>query len=179
MNTVPIGKNKTTRKAKKRGWQAQGRPKLLQLIHVGATRLGLIDAALPAGDPERDQDYRRLLIELTGRNSCQDLNDAQLQLVLRELQDRGFVIEAPANVGRRPRNMAPGDMRTKVEALLADQGLPWAYAEAILRQQRGLPKGIACPVSTASAIELRGLIAALDRRAKKGAGASRPGVAGG
>lgn len=44
-------------------------------------------------------------------------------------------------------------------------GLPRAYAEAILCRQRGLPKGTECPLEMATDPELRGLIAALYRRA--------------
>lgn len=39
-----------------------------------------------------------------------------------------------------------------------------AYAEAVLCRQRGLPKGTACPLATATPQELRGVIAALHKR---------------
>jgi hypothetical protein len=55
----------------------------------------------------------------------------------------------------------------KIQALLADQGLPWAYAETIVRRQRGLPKHIACPLHMLTPDQARGVIAALHRRAKR------------
>lgn len=147
----------------------RSRAKTIQLIHVGARNLGLIDPAVPVGDPAHDELYRALIREATeGRHdSCATCTDQELAVVLNALQARGFRIEPTAPHGRRPRNMAIGDMRTKVEALLTSMSLPWAYAEAILRRQRGLPMGIACPITATNAIDLRYLIAALDKEQHK------------
>lgn len=88
-------------------------------------------------------------------------------------------LAAAQNSGKHRENAAPvldsaADMRLKVRAMLADQQLPEAYAESILRRQRGLlatPGGhlTACPLDLASAADLRGIIAALHKRAKKAA----------
>lgn len=142
--------------------RVRGRAKTIQLIHVGASDLGLIDRALPRSDPDHDRDYRALLRAVTGQESASACTDAQLAALLAEMKRRGFEVRPAARHGRRPSNMTAGDMRTKIEAQLADMGEPWTYAEGILRQQRGLPRGVACPVGSATALELRGLVAALD-----------------
>lgn len=148
---------------------ARGRTKTIQLIHVGAGQLGLIDPALPAGDPERDVLYRALIAEVTGgaARSCSDCTEAQLSAVLAALQHQGFRIEPAQRHGRRPANLTVGDMRSKVEALLTSMGLSWRYAESIVCRQRGLPKSVACPISATTATELRYLIAALSLEQSK------------
>ena len=146
------------------------RAKVIQLIHIGATRLGLIDPQCPKGTPEHDEAYRVLVSEATGgqARSCRDCTDAQLDAVMRELVRRGFTPKvSERRHGRRPQNLQPGDMRSKIEAQLASMGLPWSYAEAILRQMRGLPEGVSCPISATTAIELRALIAALYNEQRK------------
>jgi hypothetical protein len=148
-------------------WRRRGRAKTIQLIHVGATRLGLIDRARPKTDPDHDSGYRDLLRQVTGCASAAECTDQQLDDVLAELKARGFVVQPTARKGRRPANMSSGDMRSKIEAQLTDMALSWTYAEGILRQQRGLPRGVACPVSGATARELRGIITALDVEQRK------------
>lgn len=140
---------------------------LRRLVHVGASEVGLIDSALPRTDPDHDRQYRDLLERVTGHRSSTACTWQQLHAVLWELKGMGFVVRPPRRVGRKP-PMQPGDLRSKLEALLSDMGEPWGYAEAILRQMRGLPREIACPVSGATALELRALVAACDvERAKR------------
>lgn len=152
-----------------RTYQAvRSRPKTIQLIHIGATQLGLIDSAIPAGDPARDSVYRAWIRDRTGGlESCAACSDAQLEMLLRDLRQSGFLPVPKRPQGRRPKDLPLGDMRTKVEALLTSMALPWGYAEAIVQRQRGLPPGVACPIAATSADDLRGLIAALDREARK------------
>ena len=78
-------------------------------------------------------------------------------------------------VAPSPRWQSPTSMLPKIGALLrtlndlsdvADRK-DFAYAAGILRQQKGLPKGIACPLELATADELRGVIAALHRQLKR------------
>lgn len=163
--TVQRGRRVTGRRTR----PMLSRAKLIQLIHVGAGKLGLIDTSLPASDPERTALYRAFIAETTeGRcDSCADCSDIQLDHLLARLIEQGFKIEPAARHGRRPRNMECGDMRSKVEALLTDMELPWGYAESILQRMRGFSKSIACPIVTATAIELRALIAALSTEQKK------------
>jgi hypothetical protein len=135
------------------------RAKTLQLIHIAAGQLGLIDAAIPAGDPDRDQLYRDLLEELTGRRSAAELSDAQLALVMARLKALGWQPQTGRH-GRRPQ-MQPGDIRTVAEALLADMGLRWDYAEAILRRNRGLPEDVGVAMQSATGEEWRSVVTAL------------------
>lgn len=90
--------------------------------------------------------------------------------ILDEYRAAGFRPRPPKSAGRAPSAdaLAERPLLQKIQALLADQQLPWAYAEAILRRQRGLPAGTACPAAMISATEARGLIAALSRRAALG-----------
>lgn len=149
----------------------RNRTGLIRLIHIGARAKGLIDSNRAADDPERDHLYRALIARVSedGRTSCKDLSDEELAAVLWHLKRDGFEVRAnpKGRYGHRPHNMDLEDLRAKIEALLADMGAHWHYAEAILRRQRGLPRAVACPVSGANAVELRGLAAALEREQHK------------
>lgn len=128
----------------------------LAAIHAAAKAAGV------------DEDTRRDMIERIsgGRTrTSADLGPDERAVLLKELGGR-------TRPGRGP---APGDLdRTalmrKVEAQLADARLPWSYAESILRRQRGIPdRTVACPVERATPTELRAVVAALWRRAKRAA----------
>lgn len=129
----------------------------LAAIHSEAKRAGI------------DEETRRAMIARLsdGRtNTSADLDAAERAALLRQLGGG-----RPRNIGRRPKPQALDRqaMLRKVQAMLADARLPWAYAEAILRRQRGIAdKAVACPISAATDPELRGVIAALYRRAKLG-----------
>jgi hypothetical protein len=74
----------------------------------------------------------------------------------------------PRRAGRaiKPEALDRQSMLGVVNALLAEGRKPTAYAEAILRRQRGITdRAIACPIETATDPELRGVIAALYRTA--------------
>lgn len=163
-----MGARVTTARARPVG-RRRDRASLIRLIHVGARELGLIDASSTGSD--RDHLYRALIGAVTGdgRTSCNDLSNEELEEVLRSLRRSGFKVQATPKYryGRAPNNMSPKDMRAKIEALLTDMELNWGYAEAILRHQRGLPKEVACPISGATGLELRGLVAALAREQDK------------
>ena len=134
----------------------------LAAIHAEANKRGV------------DEDTRRAMIRRisAGRTgSSADLTAMERGQLLRELGGR----TRPSRAGRGP-GQADLDRRamlSKVEALLADQRLPWGYAESILRRQRGiLDQRIACPMAQSTDNELRGVIAALARRAKRQGGQS-------
>lgn len=95
-----------------------------------------------------------------------------------EYQRAGFQAQPHRGAGRTPRPRATasegrsalhgtGPMLQKIGALLADLKLGWGYAAGIHRQQKGLPKGTACPLELANAQELRAVIAALARHQKR------------
>lgn len=129
----------------------------LAAIHAQAKRAGI------------DEPTRRALIARVsgGRSeSSGELTAPERAAVLRALG--GSSRARPAGRGPSLEALDREQMLHKVQALLADQGLPWAYAEAILRRQRGiLDKRVGCPIAQTSPQELKGVIAALWRRAKR------------
>jgi phage gp16-like protein len=99
---------------------------------------------------------------------------AERRAILGEYRALGFKAKNPAKAGRRTppaARLTPGDMLTRIEQLLTELALPWTYAEAILRRQRGhdVPSvaGVAAPLNMATPTELRGVIAALDTQRKR------------
>lgn len=131
----------------------------LAAIHAAAKKAGV------------DDETRRAMIERIsgGRTrSSADLGPDERSVLLNELGGR----TRPARAGRGPqdRDLDRTALLRKIGAQLADARLPWGYAESILRRQRGLPdRSVACPVERATPTELRAVIAALWRRAKRAA----------
>ncbi len=64
------------------------KPKLIQLIHVGKTQLGLDDEL-----------YREVLESCTGKPSSKDMTIQQLDAVLNRLKQLGFTIESKEKTG--------------------------------------------------------------------------------
>lgn len=141
-----------------------------QLLDKRKSDLGAIHAA--AKQQGIDEDTRRDMIGRisNGRTrTSADLTAPERSQLLKEIGGR----RAPKRAGRAPSPAALDRraMLAKVQALLADSRLPWSYAEAILRRQRGiLDKSIPCPIEQTSNTELRGVIAALSRQAKRRVG---------
>ena len=139
--------------------------RLRQLIGIARRQLGIPD----------DSHAARVGRISAGRTQSTTVcTRAELEAILGEYKAAGFAPTAPRKAGRRPpaRRLSRGDMLTRVEQLLTIQELPWGYAEAILRRQRGhdrdAPKGrVATPIHLATDHELRGVIAALDRRRRR------------
>lgn len=133
----------------------------LTLIHIARAQLGI-----------DEETYRAQVARVSGgrTNSSGELTAFERDSLLAEYRRAGWVPTEPKRAGRGPGKPALDRraMLTKVQALLADQRLPWAYGEAILRRQRGIrDKEVACPIGQTTDTELRGVIAALDRRAKQ------------
>ena len=59
------------------------RKKLIQLVHIGKSKMGLSDDA-----------YRAFLAGITGKESCAEMTARQLEDALRAMRRRGFPIEA-------------------------------------------------------------------------------------
>lgn len=127
------------------------RRKELAKIHVLTKSAGL------------DEDtYRDVLERLTGQRSAARLTDAQRATVLDHLQK---LTAGKRTYPGRPHNITHSDrspLLTKVEALLADQGLPWSYAAGIARQMYQREKLEFCDQR-----QLRGVITALVKRQQK------------
>lgn len=80
------------------------KPKLIQLIHIAKSQLGL------------DEDtYRHILTTLTDKDSTKKMTYAQLITVLDHLKSKGFVITKPKKAGTFPQ--ADDNQSKKIRAL--------------------------------------------------------------
>lgn len=93
-------------------------------IHIAQQQLGM-----------DDESYRALLARVAGVRSAKELNSKQAGNVLREFERLGFKPKPSSKAKGKPHNFSqmPEQIR-KIEAQLADMGLPWAYADAIAKQ---------------------------------------------
>lgn len=108
------------------------RATLIKLVHAGARNAFADDAARRTWQRER-----------TGKDSCKDMTDGQLEALVGELRRKGALHDGPPRrAGRVPFNPSP--YMAKIEAMLAEMGLSWQYAEAIawrITGGRGLRPG--------------------------------------
>lgn len=137
------------------------RKRALARLHIAASQLGL------------DETTRRAQIARIsgGRTaSAAGLTAKERAALDGEYRAAGWRARK-ADGGRRGDPQADAETRrptlARVRALLSEQALPWSYAEAILRRQRNLPSGVACPLASADEQELRGVVAALYRKGKR------------
>lgn len=96
--------------------------KMIGAIKAGQAFLGWDDAT-----------YRATLNRLTGKTSATRCSLEELQTVKEYMHKAGF--PRPSKHGRRP--SVPSNrqaMLNKVEALLADAGRPWSYAESMTKR---------------------------------------------
>jgi hypothetical protein len=90
-----------------------------------------------------DAEYRAMLWSVARVRSAADLDQAGRRKVLDHLRSRGAVRTPRKRVAQHPgtpHNIDLQPMLTKIEAQLADMGLPWSYADAIARRQTGIPR---------------------------------------
>lgn len=147
----------------------------VRAISTGVSRLGIPDDAL-----------REMIRRHTGGRTASraETTAQERRAILDELRGKGFTprpqraapqgggAKAPVTRGTSTNSSKPA-MLAKIDALCASpppglEPVPRRYAEAILRRQRGIADGkIACPLEQATPEELRGVIAALHRRAKR------------
>lgn len=99
----------------------------LARIHMAKKHLGLDDAT-----------YRALLQRVGGHASSAPMTHQQRNAVLVEFARLGFKAEDVKARKRvyagKPKTVAQVPMLRKVEALLADNKRPWAYAHAMAKQ---------------------------------------------
>lgn len=127
----------------------------LAKIHIAKKDLGMADDA-----------YRDMLWAVARVRSAGDLDWRGRQLVLDHLKACGF----KARAARRsphpgaPHNLEGNAQLGKVEALLADAGRPWDYADRLARRMYGKERVAFC-----DGAELQGLITALvkDQRRRR------------
>ena len=96
-------------------------------IHIAKAQLGL-----------DDDTYRALLTRETGKDSCGRMNLRELEKVLATMERHGFV-PTRKTMGRRPDpRRSAAKMIKKIEALLLDNGLTWAYAHGMAKRMFGV-----------------------------------------
>lgn len=102
----------------------------LAAIQIGKKALGMCDDS-----------YRMLLNDMFGKKSAKDLTETEKGELLDRFQKLGFKPKSKKTHPGKPHNFATmPEMITKIEALLADMQLPWAYAESIAKRQTGIDK---------------------------------------
>jgi len=131
-------------------------------IHVARRQLELDDAT-----------YRAALKRAAGVTSSKDINSvAKADAVLDEMSRLGFQHKPKITPGRHkgaPSTLATEPYMQKIEALLADMELPWAYAEKIAENITGgkKPEAIKRLEWVKHPRHLSGIIAALHAEKKK------------
>lgn len=108
------------------------RTKQLAAIHAAKRDLGLDDDA-----------YRLMLMNVAGVDSAAGLDAAGRQQVLDHLRKSGWSRRPRKRVAEHPgtpHTIDRDEMLQKIGAQLADMGLPWAYADAIAKQQTGIER---------------------------------------
>lgn len=101
----------------------------LARIHLQAQQLGL------------DEDtYRAMLRRLTGRDSAGEMTDAERAKVLDFMRRQLGARRYPGRPHNADADAAQAPGLRKIEALLAEAGRPWAYADAIARRVAGVER---------------------------------------
>ncbi len=130
----------------------------LAKIHIGKKQL--FDA---------DEDYRDMLESVAGVRSAADLDEAGRRKVLEHLKACGAEFRPARKSGLKRNPPAPPPETAlqirKIRAMLAEDGLPDSYAEAIL--QRMCSHLHRVPLQWASSEQLGKVIAALSYRKKR------------
>lgn len=132
-----------------------------QKIKIAQKQLGMDDDA-----------YRALLQRVAGVNSSTKLDDKGIDRVLAEMQRLGFQPTRPARAGRKATGSEDKQaLLDKIDAMLAEAGLSSRYADGIATRMFSEP-GIDGKKPTmihraCDARQLRAVIAALDKQAKK------------
>lgn len=95
-------------------------------IKIAAKQIGMDDAT-----------YRVMLKNLTGKTSSTELTQRQLDQVIDHLVKCGAKITRGSKRKGAPSTLDREPQLQKIEALLADMGLPWAYADKVAENITG------------------------------------------
>lgn len=124
------------------------RKRQLAQIHIAKSDLGL-----------DDDTYRAMLLDVAGVESAADLTAKGRRDVLERFISKGWENKKQRR-GKSPNTAVwKASLMSKIGALLADQKLPWSYANGIAKQMWGLEKIDWCDEK-----QLRGIIVALVKR---------------
>lgn len=114
-----------------------------------------------------DDTYRFMLERITGKRSAADLDWQQRKAVIDYLKSRGAKITKGSSKGK-PANFSADPYYAKIEALLADMELSWAYVEAIAeRITGGKAGGVKKLAWVKEQKHFTGIVAALEYEKKK------------
>lgn len=104
-----------------------------------------------------DDNYRAILLRVTGKSSCADCDLVQLQRVEAEMERLGFQ-PTTKSIGRKPLHLTDvSELMNKVAVLLKNANKSWEYADGMARRMFQKDK-----VNQLDAVQLRKLIAALN-----------------
>lgn len=82
-----------------------------------------------------DETYRSVLVRLTGKDSATKLTLDELGAVRDYFHTQGYPRRSPKKYGRKPNvPVSKKSVLNKIEALLADAGRPWEYAESMAKR---------------------------------------------
>ena len=99
------------------------RKNLITRIHIGKSQLGL-----------DDETYRQLLVSTTGKTSCTEMTESELQQVLNVMVQKGFKSSTSFWGNRAAPREDKKIYLAKITALLAKHGLPKEYADGIAKR---------------------------------------------
>lgn len=128
--------------------------KLIRLVHVAKGKLGWDDGT-----------YREALEVVTGKTSSTQCTVAELKKFIKHMESKGF---EPKNSSMKHTLDKPDVAKSKkaqidkIEALLADTGKPWAYAEGMARRMYKIDYLTWC-----SSKQLQGVITALIKQQQR------------
>jgi phage gp16-like protein len=131
----------------------------LAKIHIAKKDLGLDDDV-----------YRDILHVQFKKRSSRDLSDLQCTRLLQHFESLGWKsasgsqshVPSSRSRGRKPHNMSKSAYLSKIEALLAEAGRSWAYADGMAKHMYKVDSVQFCQPE-----QLRGIVAALVKNAKK------------
>lgn len=107
--------------------KTQLRKSLIAKIKIAQSQLGMDDDV-----------YRDMLERVTGSRSCTKLDVPALQDVVEEMRRQGFKPTAASGKGIRPHLTSDRSaLLNKLEALLADGGKSWRYADGMAKKMFG------------------------------------------
>ncbi len=110
----------------------EDRQRLYRLLGVGQRDLGMSEESLRILLARHGAQVK------DGKPSRTTMTISQLNSALTEMVEKGFKVKPPKRAGKKPRNFNRLPLYAdKVEALLADMGLSWAYADTIARNITG------------------------------------------
>lgn len=81
-----------------------------------------------------DDNYRAILLRVTGQSSCADCDLLQLQRVEAEMERLGFK-PTTKSIGRKPLHVTDvTELMNKIAVLLKENGKTWEYANGIAQR---------------------------------------------